>query len=572
MNDDPVRAFLDSEVNYVRTLSVICNGFLKPLRDRGLSKEDELLIFCNVETLRGINQLLLKEVLVPATMGIWHLLKPQDMPPVARVAEVYEKFAPFFKAYQQYCSNLPAARERLDALVNQPTALTAALSDAERHIGHPLRTLLFAPVQRICQYPLLLRELVQRAEPDEAVELLKRATHAVEEVVIAVNENAGDVDGMVKMAELAALLHAEHLVTPNRRLVATVECTVLQARGDSGGMQEGRLWLCNDMVLLGTVIAEAWSLTAFSPLHLASVHAVTEDGQGGHDDVDGGQGRRDGDAQLMELRVAGGRNTSQSGSGGLVDGHATAATARNQRTPAASHYFRVASSTVAQTLVSHTEATQRKHRRLFERQERASALRAAHDPALSVLRSLRAERRHGDRSLGASRSRRVESSARLSERRPLYDSRSSSSLTGSVPQDRISTETWQLLKGQMEAVSAFRSATARRPPPQLPPVGEVAEESLIPTPMPPAPPPLLCSRSSARSVGSTSSRRASHRSPGAAHVFDQVQGLGATLRRLATRGSTLEQAMRTLSQRDEPEPEHQPVEALVSPCSETSEF
>ena len=54
--------------------------------------------------------------------------------------------------------------------------------------------------------------------------------------------------------------------------------------------------------------------------------------------------------------------------------------------------------------------------------------------------------------------------------------------------------------------------------------------------------------------------------PTAAHVFDQVQGLGATLRRLATRGSTLEQAMRTLSQRDEPEPEHQPVEALVSPC------
>lgn len=68
-----------------------------------------------------------------------------------------------------------------------------------------LSSFIILPVQRVCKYPLLLKELIKRTPEDHGDALGLLATQkAVEALTAAVNERTKDIENQVKIAELAS--------------------------------------------------------------------------------------------------------------------------------------------------------------------------------------------------------------------------------------------------------------------------------------------------------------------------------------------------------------------------------
>ncbi len=387
---------LGTEVAYVNDLQLVCDSFVRPLRVLG---KEALEIFSNIETIRGINTALLHDMLAPVSVGVWHLLQEHDLPSVAQVAAALEKFSPFLLMYSQYCADFTGAQTRLAEMRSDSTSdIAMRLAEAERTTRRDLHSLLIKPVQRLCKYPLLLREMLKVVEPsDPAHASLCRAAAAVEGVAFTVNERVRDMQGLAALRQLATAVNMPQLVTPTRTLMATVECALNEAAADpsqGSARREGRLWLCNDLLLIGKRSGAAggggggsgsaggadgdrspFEVIALSPLHLASLDTIGLSGDG---------------QQMLRVSLL----SSPSSPAPQDVSH---------------HRMTLPSASAAVGFVAQLTELQRKAATAREQQLRAQALRAQQDPTLSKLTSLRRQRR-SDRaaardSAGSSRAR-----------------------------------------------------------------------------------------------------------------------------------------------------------------------
>ena len=122
MEDPKAAAALEeleaSEAAYVNSMGTLCDA-LSTLRCSGtLTKEDEEKLFCNIETIRGINEELLRR------------LRSGERS-VAHAASVFSTMAPFLKGYSEYCANFVAAQESMGRLLKAKKPLEAAVREAE---------------------------------------------------------------------------------------------------------------------------------------------------------------------------------------------------------------------------------------------------------------------------------------------------------------------------------------------------------------------------------------------------------------------------------------------------------
>ena len=134
----------------VADLSLFCEKCLQPLRaEQALTKEQEAAVFSNWEVIRGVNQQLLDALSAPA---------PED--PLVRAAAAFESMAPWLKSYSVYSANFVTAQEKLDKLRSESAEVDKACGAVEALIQMSLGSMLIKPVQRLCKYPLLFRELL----------------------------------------------------------------------------------------------------------------------------------------------------------------------------------------------------------------------------------------------------------------------------------------------------------------------------------------------------------------------------------------------------------------------------
>ena len=111
-------------------------------------KADEEAVFSNVEMLVAVNRQLLEALRTPTASD-----------PVASVSAAFSTMAPFFKAYSVYCANFVSALDHLDRLRQERPQLDEFVRRAEAAGGETIGSMLIRPVQRLCKYPLLFREL-----------------------------------------------------------------------------------------------------------------------------------------------------------------------------------------------------------------------------------------------------------------------------------------------------------------------------------------------------------------------------------------------------------------------------
>jgi len=171
-----------------------------------------------------------------------------------KIGEAFSTLSPYLKIYSSYCSNQQKAFKTLETLRKTNQEFDQFLED--KMVDSNCRGLLFTsflikPVQRICKYPLFIKDLIKYTPEDHAdYPLLKSADAKVNEVVLAVNEYKRSVESLQHVLELASKIDGiDDLVSPGRKYIVEFDANI--AKPPKPEPQKTRhVFLFNDMLLI----------------------------------------------------------------------------------------------------------------------------------------------------------------------------------------------------------------------------------------------------------------------------------------------------------------------------------
>ncbi|XP_006131552.1 phosphatidylinositol 3,4,5-trisphosphate-dependent Rac exchanger 2 protein isoform X1 [Pelodiscus sinensis] len=182
---------LKTERDYVGTLEFLVSAFLQRMIqcaaskvDKNVTEETVKMLFSNIEDVLAVHKdflTLVEECLHPEP-NAYH-----------EVGICFLRFKDRFCIYDEYCSNHEKAQKLLLELNKIRTVRTFLLNcmllGGRKNTDVPLEGYLVTPIQRICKYPLLLKELLKRTpkkHSDYAV--LMEALQTMKAVCSNINE------------------------------------------------------------------------------------------------------------------------------------------------------------------------------------------------------------------------------------------------------------------------------------------------------------------------------------------------------------------------------------------------
>ncbi|OLY82231.1 Rho guanine nucleotide exchange factor scd1 [Smittium mucronatum] len=146
-----VREFLDTERKYVQDLETL-QAYMQELKSKSIVSNDTLrFIFANLNNMVDFQRRFIIGVEANA------LSPPIDQ----RFGALFSSMEEGFSVYEPYCANYDRASK---LTISQAPALSRL-----SHIIEPnyeLPSMLIKPIQRICKYPLILREMLKLSEED----------------------------------------------------------------------------------------------------------------------------------------------------------------------------------------------------------------------------------------------------------------------------------------------------------------------------------------------------------------------------------------------------------------------
>lgn len=174
---------ITTEKQYVNDLRTLIEVYINPIQEKKLlNKKQMTAIFANVDTIYEINNSLLQE-----------LEKRQARETIiSRIGDLFVSQADKFKVYAAYCSSQDPRAKKVTKYKQKLPEFKAFCEQAfmlPRCRLLELDSFLIAPLQRVCKYPLLLKETLKNTpegHEDYADLLLARAK--VSEVVDRINE------------------------------------------------------------------------------------------------------------------------------------------------------------------------------------------------------------------------------------------------------------------------------------------------------------------------------------------------------------------------------------------------
>eukprot|EP01127_Copromyxa_protea_P024004 TRINITY_DN9269_c0_g1_i1.p1 TRINITY_DN9269_c0_g1~~TRINITY_DN9269_c0_g1_i1.p1 ORF type:complete len:496 (-),score=114.68 TRINITY_DN9269_c0_g1_i1:40-1527(-) len=189
-----LREVLDTEMDYVNDLAILISIYKEPLEKLGIiSGIQTETLFSNVNSLYEINK---DHVLAPMNAKFQENIKETWK---LSLGEIFLSLQDHLKAYTDYCSNQPLALAMLKSLETEKPEFAQFLDKTmmENPIARNLSLLSFLikPVQRLCKYPLLLRELINNTNPqDSEYTQLVAASELVKNAVTFVNEKQREAE------------------------------------------------------------------------------------------------------------------------------------------------------------------------------------------------------------------------------------------------------------------------------------------------------------------------------------------------------------------------------------------
>ncbi|KAI8621585.1 hypothetical protein BC830DRAFT_1076995 [Chytriomyces sp. MP71] len=245
-----VYELIETEADYIRDLGIMINLhkhelLLWKVIDDATSES----IFSNAEALIVANQGLLDRLNVKKEqnpiaedVGTWRFME--------EISDAFLGANDDFDAYMAYCGNYPVAMKLVHKLQSeekfkhQMQQLVA--NPASR--GLSLESFLIKPVQRICKYPLLLRELIKHTPKtmrDYAG--LEKATEKMESIAAKVNEATQALDKKEKVISLLSKIESSiPLPYQDKKLLMEGVCQMNKSR-------ERHLTLFKDVLIVSKI-------------------------------------------------------------------------------------------------------------------------------------------------------------------------------------------------------------------------------------------------------------------------------------------------------------------------------
>ncbi|BFZ57134.1 Guanine nucleotide exchange factor for Cdc42p [Savitreella phatthalungensis] len=188
MRDKVIAELLETERKYVAHLEVLQNYQQEILAKEILPVDTAHHLFANLNALVDFQRRFL--IGLEATCS----LSANDQ----RIGQVFVNNEQAFSVYEPFCSNYASASD----LIVSETARLRRL-DHLVEAGYELPSLLIRPIQRICKYPLLLRELVKSTDPAQPSHLdLEQGAESAMRVTDRVNETRRKQENAVIVTDL----------------------------------------------------------------------------------------------------------------------------------------------------------------------------------------------------------------------------------------------------------------------------------------------------------------------------------------------------------------------------------
>jgi len=215
--------------------------YLMPLKTQKILTDQSLTnIFSNVTTLINVSKVFLKDFNETIDKG-------------NSVGDCFLRFTDYLKIYSIYCSNHPVAvgclkvEMRDNEKLRQFLAQQSLLPEVRKN---ELLSFLIKPIQRLCKYPLFLKELIKDTQSDNSQDLKKinDAYEKIEEAVNSIEQGRKRVEISKELSDIRARIYGAEkleLVTPTRYFIKEVKLMELVINEEI----LTRLILFNDLIL-----------------------------------------------------------------------------------------------------------------------------------------------------------------------------------------------------------------------------------------------------------------------------------------------------------------------------------
>jgi len=245
--DAVIQEIIQTEEDYLNDLHVIINHYLASLLTfKQMTKHQKDEVFGNIEEIIPIHQHLLSQLHEEMKVGGDH---------TPRIGAAFLDIAPQLKAYINYCNSQASSGESIELLVASDENLFHCLKSLNADPiarGVELCDYLIKPMQRLCKYPLLLRELLRETPSDDPDrEQLQQALTIIQQNIGVVNDQKRQVDDLLALIDLQNQFVDRFLSlqAKGRRLLATASFRKVSV--DGSAPSKATLWLLTDMILIG---------------------------------------------------------------------------------------------------------------------------------------------------------------------------------------------------------------------------------------------------------------------------------------------------------------------------------
>eukprot|EP01128_Nolandella_sp_AFSM9_P006703 TRINITY_DN350_c0_g3_i1.p1 TRINITY_DN350_c0_g3~~TRINITY_DN350_c0_g3_i1.p1 ORF type:complete len:1270 (+),score=401.91 TRINITY_DN350_c0_g3_i1:33-3842(+) len=187
---------MTTEQSYVTGLEILCqiylNKFLEAAKDSGgkINEEDVKTIFGNIETLRIINQNLLKDL--EERLDQWY---DEGMD---KIGDILTKWAPQMKPYSRFGGHFNESLEKIEEMKSN-SVWRKTLEELDESVGQldglALQAYFIMPVQRLPRYVLLIRDLLKKTPPEH------QDFKALEEAAVEMGRAADTLNEKIREAE-----------------------------------------------------------------------------------------------------------------------------------------------------------------------------------------------------------------------------------------------------------------------------------------------------------------------------------------------------------------------------------
>uniref|UniRef100_Q3LAC4-2 Isoform 2 of Phosphatidylinositol 3,4,5-trisphosphate-dependent Rac exchanger 2 protein n=1 Tax=Mus musculus TaxID=10090 RepID=Q3LAC4-2 len=240
-----------TERDYVGTLEFLVSAFLHRMNqcaaakvDKNVTEETVKMLFSNIEEILIVHKEFLKVV--------EECLYPE---PSAQqeVGACFLHFKDKFRIYDEYCSNHEKAQKLLLELNKIRTIRTFLLNcmllGGRKNTDVPLEGYLVTPIQRICKYPLLLKELLKRTPRRHSdYTAVMEALQAMKAVCSNINEAKRQMEKLEVLEEWQAHIEGWEGSNITDTCTEMLMCGVLM-KISSGNIQERVFFLFDNLLV-----------------------------------------------------------------------------------------------------------------------------------------------------------------------------------------------------------------------------------------------------------------------------------------------------------------------------------